>query len=144
MKRIYRNAVSAGLALALASAPLALAQQQQDHNQGDQQHSNNYGPDQHNANMGEQHSYSSGQHPMNSNQMSMGHPQYGNQGHEDHHWQHGGYYSGQRHVVHNWDHYRLSPPPYGYEWVQDGSQFVLIAIASGIIAQVLMNAMAPQ
>jgi Ni/Co efflux regulator RcnB len=43
-------------------------------------------------------------------------------------------------VVSNWQYYHASPPPAGYEWVQDGNQLVLISIASGIIADVLANA----
>ncbi len=57
-----------------------------------------------------------------------------------HPWHEGGYYHGNRDVVNNWQHYRLRPPPPGYQWVQDGGQFVLIAVASGIIADVMLNA----
>lgn len=31
--------------------------------------------------------------------------------------------------------------PHGYEWVQDGNLFVLIAIIGGIIAKVFLNSM---
>jgi len=58
-----------------------------------------------------------------------------------HHWQHGQRYDGSRRVVNNWQYYHLHQPPHGYEWVQDGSQFVLIAVASGIIADVIANAL---
>ena len=56
-------------------------------------------------------------------------------------WHHGDYYHGNRYVVRDWQHYHLRQPPYGYEWVQDGDQFVLIAIATGIITDVILNAM---
>jgi hypothetical protein len=59
-----------------------------------------------------------------------------------HQWHQGDHYHGNRYVVNNWQHYRLRPPPPGYQWVQDGSQFVLIAVASGIIADVILNAAA--
>jgi len=57
-----------------------------------------------------------------------------------HQWHQGDHYSGNRVVVNNYSYYRLRPPPPGYQWVQDGSQFVLVAVASGIIADVILNA----
>jgi Ni/Co efflux regulator RcnB len=35
--------------------------------------------------------------------------------------------------------HRLSPPPYGHRWVQVGADYVLIAIASGVIANIILN-----
>ena len=52
-----------------------------------------------------------------------------------------GYYHGNRYVVRDWQHDHLSQPSYGYEWVQDGDQCVLIAIATGIVTDVILNAM---
>jgi Ni/Co efflux regulator RcnB len=57
-----------------------------------------------------------------------------------HPWHQGDHYTGHRVVVNNYAYYRLRPPPPGYQWVQDGSQFVLVAVASGIIADVILNA----
>jgi hypothetical protein len=54
-------------------------------------------------------------------------------------WHPGDHYDGQRYAVQNWGYYHLRQPPAGYEWVQDGSQFVLIAVASGIIADIILN-----
>jgi hypothetical protein len=56
-----------------------------------------------------------------------------------HQWHRGDRYNGSRYVVHNWQHYRLRPPPPGYQWVQNGGQFVLIAVASGIVADIILN-----
>ena len=56
-----------------------------------------------------------------------------------HQWHQGDHYDGDRHVVNNWNSYHLRQPPAGYEWVQDGSQFVLIAVTSGIIADIIAN-----
>ena len=42
-----------------------------------------------------------------------------------------------RYVVNNWRGRHLSAPPRGYHWVQTGNDYVLAAIATGIIAQVL-------
>jgi Ni/Co efflux regulator RcnB len=58
------------------------------------------------------------------------------------------YYAGQRlpsyyrhssYVVNDWHRHRLSAPPYGYHWVQTGRDYVLVAIATGIILQLLLN-----
>jgi Ni/Co efflux regulator RcnB len=54
-------------------------------------------------------------------------------------WHRGGYYHGPRYVVRDYGHYHLRPPPRGYEWVQQGGQFVMIAVASGVIADILLN-----
>lgn len=40
-------------------------------------------------------------------------------------------------VIRNYGYYNLAPPPPGYYWVQSGSQFLMIAIASGLIASIL-------
>ncbi|RMX03627.1 hypothetical protein D8I35_16625 [Corticibacter populi] len=42
-------------------------------------------------------------------------------------------------VVDNWRAYHLSAPPRGHQWVQVGSDFVLIAVASGIITQLVLS-----
>jgi Ni/Co efflux regulator RcnB len=59
---------------------------------------------------------------------------------QTHQWRHGDHYTGDRRVVTDWSRYHARQPPDGYEWVQDGSQLVLISIASGVIADVLLNA----
>jgi Ni/Co efflux regulator RcnB len=46
-------------------------------------------------------------------------------------------YRNNRYVVNDWRGRHLSAPPRGYHWVQTGNDYVLAAIASGIIAQVL-------
>jgi Ni/Co efflux regulator RcnB len=109
--------------LSMLAAPFAMAQQYQ--------HSDNQG-DQHMAPM--QHQMPQHQ-PMQHEQRPPQHQQMS----QAHHWQHGQHYTGSRRVVGNWSHYHLRQPPHGYEWVQDGSQFVLIAVTSGIIADVLLN-----
>ncbi|MEO5670263.1 MAG: RcnB family protein, partial [Ramlibacter sp.] len=58
-------------------------------------------------------------------------------------WRRGGYvphqYRGNQYVVNDWRGHRLYAPPRGYHWVQVGSDYVLVAIATGIIAQLLIN-----
>lgn len=48
-------------------------------------------------------------------------------------------YRGDRYVVNDWRNRRLSAPPRGYQWVQANNDYVLAAIATGLIAQVLLN-----
>jgi Ni/Co efflux regulator RcnB len=46
----------------------------------------------------------------------------------------------QRHyVVSNWHGHRLYAPPRGYHWVQVGPDYVLAAIATGIIANLILG-----
>jgi Ni/Co efflux regulator RcnB len=65
---------------------------------------------------------------------------YGARGNE---WRRGGHvpqqYRGNQYVVNDWRGHRLSAPPRGYHWVQVGGDYVLVAIATGIIAQLLLN-----
>jgi Ni/Co efflux regulator RcnB len=56
-------------------------------------------------------------------------------------WRRGDRYDGPREVVTDYDRYHLNRPPSGYEYVRNGSQFVLIAVASGVVADVLLNAL---
>lgn len=48
-------------------------------------------------------------------------------------------YRSKQYVVHNWRSHRLSAPPRGYQWVQYGGDYMLVAIASGVIAQLVLN-----
>lgn len=48
-------------------------------------------------------------------------------------------YRHRQYVVDNWRAHHLSPPPRGYYWVQVGSDYVLVAIATGIIAQLILS-----
>jgi Ni/Co efflux regulator RcnB len=59
-----------------------------------------------------------------------------------------GYYRGDRlppeyrnrsYVVDDWRGHHLSAPPRGYHWVQTGSDYVLVAIATGVILKLLLN-----
>jgi Ni/Co efflux regulator RcnB len=42
-------------------------------------------------------------------------------------------------VVNDWRGHRLSAPPRGYQWVQVGPDYVLTAIATGLIANLILN-----
>lgn len=57
------------------------------------------------------------------------------------HWERGyrvpSYY--RDNVVYYGDYHRLRRPPHGYRWVRADNDFLLVAIASGIIAEVILN-----
>ena len=48
-------------------------------------------------------------------------------------------YRSNRYVVSDWRNRHLSAPPRGHHWVRAGNDYVLAAIATGIIAQVLLS-----
>jgi Ni/Co efflux regulator RcnB len=48
-------------------------------------------------------------------------------------------YRGQRYIVNDWQVRRLHAPPRGYHWVQTGGDYVLVAIATGVILELLLN-----
>jgi|KBSSwiStaDraftv2_1062776.scaffolds.fasta_scaffold116475_2 Ni/Co efflux regulator RcnB len=49
------------------------------------------------------------------------------------------YYRGREYVVDDWRGHHLHAPPRGYHWVQVGPDYVLVAVATGIIASILLN-----
>lgn len=69
------------------------------------------------------------------------HPHGGPPGHARH-WQRGERlppaYRTRHYVVNDWRGHHLHRPPRGYHWVQVGADYVLIAIATGLIAQVIL------
>jgi Ni/Co efflux regulator RcnB len=48
-------------------------------------------------------------------------------------------YRTRQYVVEDWRGHHLSAPPRGYHWVQTGGDYVLVAIATGLILQLLIN-----
>lgn len=60
-----------------------------------------------------------------------------------HNFRRGGYvsndYRASRYVVSDWRRYRLSAPPRGMQWVQGGNDYLLVALATGLIAQVVAH-----
>jgi Ni/Co efflux regulator RcnB len=48
-------------------------------------------------------------------------------------------YRHRNYVVDDWRGHHLSAPPRGYHWVQMGNDYVLVAIATGVILQLLLN-----
>lgn len=41
-------------------------------------------------------------------------------------------------MVEDWRGHHLNTPPRGYHWVQSGADYVLVAIATGVILQLLL------
>ncbi|WP_240126966.1 RcnB family protein [Thermomonas alba] len=59
-------------------------------------------------------------------------------------WVRGGYYYGPgygpTYVVEDWRYYQLPPPPRGYYWRRsDAGDFLLVAAATGIIADLILH-----
>ena len=48
-------------------------------------------------------------------------------------------YRGNEYVVSDWRGHHLSAPPRGYHWVNAGGDYVLVAVASGVIADLLLS-----
>jgi Ni/Co efflux regulator RcnB len=48
-------------------------------------------------------------------------------------------YRHRNYVVDDWRGHHLNAPPRGYHWVQVGGDYVLVAIATGVILQLLLN-----
>ncbi len=162
MKRLLSAATAIGFALA-ATAPLAMAQpapgQNPNHPNHPQNDVNHPVTLQHSTTVTHsttimQNGHLAGQpgpvyqHPPGP--VGNEHPPgFGNQGpayeHQTvvtgHQWHRGDRYNGSRDVVTNWSTYHAQRPPAGYEYVRDGNNLVLIAIASGVVASVLANAL---
>jgi Ni/Co efflux regulator RcnB len=67
--------------------------------------------------------------------------------HEDHHYTHHSEWRKGYHMRHedwdrgsrvDWQHYHLRRPPSGYEWREVDGNYVLAAVATGIIASVVV------
>ena len=48
-------------------------------------------------------------------------------------------YRNRTYVVNDWRRHHLNAPPRGYQWVQVGPDYVLAAIATGLIANLILN-----
>ena len=61
----------------------------------------------------------------------------------DHKWVRGSrvpqQYRGYNYVVNDWRGHRLSAPPRGYQWIQNGNDYLLVAIATGVIASLVLG-----
>jgi Ni/Co efflux regulator RcnB len=48
-------------------------------------------------------------------------------------------YRHRQYAIDNWRSHRLVAPPAGYGWYQAGDDYILVELATGIIAQVLLS-----
>jgi len=48
-------------------------------------------------------------------------------------------YRHRNYVVSDWRGHHLSAPPRGHQWVQSGNDYILVAIATGLIIQLNLN-----
>lgn len=120
------------LIVSLLGASTAVFAQQHDDNHG--------GPPQHerqNPGHGGQHGRGHGPAP---HEASVGGPG-GPVPHND--WHKGerlpAEYRDRNYVVDNWHEHGLQAPPRGYQWVGVNGDYVLAAVATGVIANVLLN-----
>ncbi|MEQ1515597.1 MAG: RcnB family protein [Usitatibacteraceae bacterium] len=133
--------VSALLAVSLATGGYAFAQRSGDRNDRNDQPQRYSQQDRRDSN------------DRNDNRNDNRGNNRGNHGQRDNHQTRGAgpnhnFYKGGRlpaenrnrqYVVDDWRGHRLSAPPRGYHWVQTGGDYVLVAIATGIIAQLLLG-----
>ncbi len=54
-------------------------------------------------------------------------------------WERGHRYYGPTYVVRDYGYYRLRPPPRGYHWVRANNDYLLVAIATGVILDIALQ-----
>lgn len=54
-------------------------------------------------------------------------------------WERGHRYYGPNYVVRDYGHYRLRPPPRGYHWVRANNDYLLVAVATGVILDIALH-----
>jgi Ni/Co efflux regulator RcnB len=54
-------------------------------------------------------------------------------------WARGHRYRGPNYVVRDYGYYRLRPPPRGYHWVRANNDYLLVAIATGVILDIALH-----
>ncbi len=131
------------LAVALASAGSAFAQGNSRHERGNNGHGNNNecrkgncaGPDQRERHAQPRYD----PQPRMSQDMRRDHRGAG----PGHSYYRGDrlppQYRGRQYVVNDWRGHHLNAPPRGYHWVQSGGDYLLVAIATGVILQLLLS-----
>ena len=133
--------VSAIMAISLTTAGLAFAQGRDFENRND---SNRYGQ----AQRGDQHDRRNRHARQPKRSHNQGRPQVFERHDErgagpDHQFHRGerlpAQYRSHQYVIEDWRSHRLSAPPRGYHWVQTGGDYVLVAIATGIILQLILS-----
>ncbi|MFC3550428.1 RcnB family protein [Lysobacter cavernae] len=69
-----------------------------------------------------------------------GHPRGKHKGWHKQEYRRGVVYEERRYYVDDYRHYHLNPPPRGHRWVRSNDgKYILIAVATGIIADILLH-----
>jgi len=135
-KRIV--AAIAAASLTLSGAAFAQSADQRNHQRGyDQQRSSDHGRYDNRANDYRSNDY------RNHGYREGGYRGQGRGVGPSHSWYRGDrvpyQYRGHNYVVDDWRGHHLYAPPRGYQWVQSGGDYLLVAVATGIIASILLN-----
>ena len=135
-KRIV--AAIAAASLTMSGAAFAQTADQRNHQRGyDQQRSNDHGRYDNRANDYRSNDY------RNHGYREGGYRGQGRGVGPSHSWYRGDRvpreYRSRQYVVDDWRGHRLSAPPRGYQWVQSGGDYLLVAVATGVIASILLN-----
>ena len=110
----------------IAASGAALAGQ--DHGRG---HGNGHGYSHGDSDRGDWHDNGRGNGHYDNGWHGRGNP---------HHWERGHRYTGRVVVIEDYPRYRLRTPPRGSHWVRDdNNDYVLVAIATGIILDYVLN-----
>jgi Ni/Co efflux regulator RcnB len=126
MKKL--TTVAAAIALAFASLGAAAQPGHDDHGRG--RGDDRHGHDDHRDHGGRDY----GHRDYGHHDYRRGPPPryYGHRGH----WERGHRYDGPVYVVRDYGNYRLRPPPRGYHWVRNNSDYLLVAVATGVILDI--------
>jgi Ni/Co efflux regulator RcnB len=153
MKLISRLLIALAL---LSTASLALAEQNHGHgDRHDSQHSSSHHGDHDKHGHGHGHGQGHGDRHHDRRHYSNSHRyRHYRQGYGYRHgyrypapryvvrherWERGHRYRGPNYVVSNYGYYRLRPPPRGYHWVRANNDYLLVAIATGVILDIALH-----
>jgi Ni/Co efflux regulator RcnB len=89
---------------------------------------------------GKHHDHDRDRHDHHDHDDHRGHDRGRKNGHYKHDYRRGVVYVERRVYVDDYDRYHLHAPPPGHRWVRsDDGRYVLIAVATGIIADILLH-----
>lgn len=135
MNKLLSLSAACGVVLMLASGSVLA----QDHGRG---HGNGHDRDRHGHNDGDR-GHDRDRHVRYDDRGRGHYKNWHDRGRHEGWYKRGGYLPVEyrtRYVVTDWRHDRLREPPRGYHWVRsDNGDFLLVAIATGIIADLILN-----
>ena len=114
----------------LAASSLALADQ--DHRRG-HGHGHDRGHDRHGWQERRGHGHDDGYRRVEYRYVERRHD------HRHGRWERGYRYGGPIYVMHDYHHYHLRQPPRGYGWVRADNNYLLVALATGLILDVALR-----